>query len=39
MNLIMTTVLKLHRNMNVVVLFVLLRNIITLNLFLIRFID
>lgn len=39
MNLIMATVLKLHRNMDVVALFVLLRNIITLNLFLIRFSD
>lgn len=39
MNIIMATVLRLHRNMDVVVLFVLLRNIIILNLFLIRFID
>lgn len=39
MNLIMVTVLRLHRNMDVVVLFVLLRNIILLNFLLTRFID
>lgn len=39
MNLIMVTVLRLQRNMDVVVLFVLLRNIILLNFLLTRFID